>query len=70
MDLKKQSDNTLTVHQIDNPIFTAEDILIQQAKKLYDQHIAPSTSRVYKSDWNIFKTWCQAKNIVPENASP
>ncbi len=37
-------------------ILSSDEAIIQQAKKLYDQHIAPHTSRAYASDWKIFKT--------------
>ncbi len=51
-------------------IISTDDAIIQQAKKLYDQHIAPHTRRVYASDWKIFKTWCQEKNLISENTTP
>ncbi len=70
MDTKNESENLLPIQKSDCSIHYAETLLFSQAKKLYDQHIAPNTRRVYMSDWNIFKTWCQAKNIVPENATP
>lgn len=68
--MEKESGNTLTTHETNFSPLTAEPDLISQAKKLYDQYLAPNTRRVYASDWNIFKNWCQEKNFLPENATP
>lgn len=43
--------------------------LIEAARTLYDQRISDSTKRVYKSDWEIFKAWCNQHHLNADQST-
>lgn len=43
--------------------------LKEKSKKLIDSTISTSTKRAYKSDWNIFVSWCEKYNVASLPAS-
>lgn len=43
---------------------------IEHAKAFYNQQYAPGTIRAYKSDWQIFVTWCRSRGFKPLPAGP
>lgn len=39
-------------------------------QRLIEQQLAQGTKRVYRSDWELFKTWCHARSLIAETATP
>lgn len=58
------------VQEPQQDVQTYQDALLQDAKRLFDQQIAPGTRRVYQSDWQLFETWCQQQHGLAVQATP
>jgi site-specific recombinase XerD len=67
-DLNKVSNSQLAKVQRDVPDLLNKEFKLTQTY-LSEQH-APATRRAYRSDWQIFETWCKQKEVPPLPAFP